>query len=918
MTIVLETDYLRYVIGDDGRNVSFLDKETGVEYLRGETSSHIVSGSTKAGRVTPSHAALRGDVVELILGEAGTHVSLAYQCHEGYIILEVASVEGELEELSFPNLSLSYDAAKSGDFAACALALNLKTYVAELPGRNVAIQAKAFSRFGLAGAKAAIVACPGNRLRATLKEAVLACDEVPHSPLGGPQALDSEGNRGSYLFNFGDLSEETVDEWIRLAKSLGISQIDFHGGHSFRFGDFKPNPETYPKGIESMRAVTDRLHEAGILAGLHTYSFFLDKGCRYVTPKPDPRLAKDYTFTLAKTVGRGDSDIFVSEPTENVSTITGFFVRNSVTIQIDEELIKYSGVSKKPPYGFTGCERGAYGTRASPHREGAKVHHLKECFGLFVPDGESSLYREIAARTADTFNRAGFDMIYLDALDGEDVVGGAENGWHYGSKFVFEIWKHLERPAIMEMSTFHHHLWYVRSRMGAWDHPSRSHKRFIDVHCSANEACRRMFLPEHLGWWAFKTWAGPQVEPTFPDDIEYLCCKCIAHDAGLSVMGIDPEKIHDVPALGRLAEVMKRYEEVRRSGSVPKAIKDELAKPGAEFTLLAKGEGSWQFEPIRYFRHKIESTEPWSTEWKVENPFKGQIASVRMEVLNSSARYDADENITLVSFDEGFGGVETAGEFVEARLEPFVGPQGRAVASYSAKNASGKRSGTWTKAETIFSPPLDLEKRQALGLWVYGDGKGEVLNLQLKSPEHVSTAIGEHYIIIDFLGWRYFELIEPEGERYENYEWPYGSPYAIYREAVDYSQIESLSLWFNNLPPKESVRCLLSEIKAMPLEDIVVEDPTLMIGGRETIFPAKIPTGAYLEYQPASGCRVYGRRGEVLGEVDVSGSAPFLDKGRNMVGFSCCVGSTSTPRLRVSLSSKGEPFGGAEMSQRKS
>ena len=42
----------------------------------------------------------------------------------------------------------------------------------------------------------------------------------------------------------------------------------------------------------------------------------------------------------------------------------------------------------------------------------------------------------------------------------------------------------------MEMSTFHHHLWCVRSRYCAWDHPNRSHKRFIDLHIAENENSR--------------------------------------------------------------------------------------------------------------------------------------------------------------------------------------------------------------------------------------------------------------------------------------------------------------------------------------------------------------------------------------------------------------------------------------------
>ncbi len=158
-------------------------------------------------------------------------------------------------------------------------------------------------------------------------------------------------------------------------------------------------------------------------------------------------------------------------------------------------------------------------------RPGAKVHHLKECFGLFVPDPDTTLLTEVAAATADTFNECGFDMIYFDALDGEDILGGAQWSWHYGSRFVYEVWQRLKKPALMEMSTFHHHLWCVRSRLCAWDHPVRSHKRFIDLHNADNENSRRMFLPGELGWWALKSWSGPQGEPTFADDIEYLMTK---------------------------------------------------------------------------------------------------------------------------------------------------------------------------------------------------------------------------------------------------------------------------------------------------------------------------------------------------------------------------------------------------------
>src|SRR5690606_33684914 len=102
-------------------------------------------------------------------------------------------------------------------------------------------------------------------------------------------------------------------DWIKLARRLGIGQIDFHGGTSFRFGDCRPNPKIYPNGLASMKAVVDRLHEAGIKAGLHTYAFFIAKDTPWVTPVPDPRLGKDGLYTLASDLEADSTTVPVNE-----------------------------------------------------------------------------------------------------------------------------------------------------------------------------------------------------------------------------------------------------------------------------------------------------------------------------------------------------------------------------------------------------------------------------------------------------------------------------------------------------------------------------------------------------------------------------------------------------------------------------
>ena len=158
---------------------------------------------------------------------------------------------------------LALQGVEQEPFAACALALNLRTNVAGFPQPASQLSATCYPKFGLAGAKVALVAAPRDKLRGALQEAVTAAEELPHSPLGGPWALGQPINQGSYLFNFGGMTVEKADDWIKLAKTLGMTQIDFHGGGSFRFGDCRPNPQTYPEGHKSLKAVDRQTSRGG-------------------------------------------------------------------------------------------------------------------------------------------------------------------------------------------------------------------------------------------------------------------------------------------------------------------------------------------------------------------------------------------------------------------------------------------------------------------------------------------------------------------------------------------------------------------------------------------------------------------------------------------------------------------------------
>lgn len=907
----LRTRYFELEVAADGTVAACRDRRTG-RSLIAPGAPVPLARATVGDRTYPATALSQAaDAWMVAFGAAGVAALLRPVSCGTYATVEVISLSGPASELTFIDLPLTVTGHAGDSFAACALALNLQTNVVALPVPGAQWQASCVARFGFAGAKVALIGCPPKQLRAVLQQAVTAAPDVPHSPIGGPFAMGQPITQGSYLFNFGDMSEAKVDAWIELARTLGMNQIDFHGGRSFRFGDCRPNPRTYPKGMASLRRVVHRLHAAGIKAGLHTYAFFIDKQCPWVTPVPDPRLASAGVFTLAQPLAADADTVVVEEPTRDVSATTGFFVRNSATLRLDEELITFSGVSTATPWQFTGCQRGALGTRAAAHAAGAGVFHLKECFGLFVPDPETSLLAEVAQRNADAYNEAGFDMMYLDALDGEDILGGGEYAWHYGSRFVWELWRRLRQPALMEMSTFHHHLWYVRSRLGAWDHPRRSHKEFVDAHVLANRECHRMFLPGQLGWWAVETWSGPQGEPTFADDIEYLMAKGLGTDTGFALMGIDPKTIRTTPALGRLAGTIRAYEDLRHSGKVLPAVKRRLAALQTEHTLLHGAGGEPRFAPVGRTLHRIEAKEGPTTAWTVHNSHGAQPLRLRLEALMAAAPYDSPAALPLprIAMPAAYTERRTAEGVTVSLRAPAAGPAtDLAAIEFGAANGSPATRGAWCSATATFAPALDLSERPALGLWIWGDGQGEVLNLQLRCPSHLVAGIGDHYVPIDFTGWRYVELIEPEGRRWADYQWPYGDLYSIYREGTVASAIASVGLWYNNLPAHGKVACRLTEVRALPLVATRLIRPTVRVGDQEVVFPVELDSGCYLELNGPGDCKVYGPHGTLRRQLKLKGELPTLKPGENALTFSCGAPDGVAARANVNVWTLGRPF----------
>jgi len=231
---------------------------------------------------------------------------------------------------------------------------------------------------------------------------------------------------------------------------------------------------------------------------------------------------------------------------------------------------------------------------------------------------------------------------------------------------------------------------------------------------------------------------------------------------------------------------------------------------------------------------------------------------------------------------------------------------------FTATNSTDEPEGAWTKVGIPFDPPLDMSQCGALGVWVYGDGKGELLNFQLNNSRENYPAWDDHYVDVNFTGWRYFELLlrERDAQRHKDYVWPYGGPCEVGRNPIVHGRIGAFNVYYNNIPPGETVRCYIGPVRALPVAKTTLTNPTVTIGGKAFSFPVTLEGGQYIEYEGSGDCRMHDERGAVIAAVRPEGDAPVLAAGDNALSFAAEGTEGRLNRANVTVITQGEPMGG--------
>ncbi|HRZ47440.1 MAG TPA: hypothetical protein P5555_19860 [Candidatus Paceibacterota bacterium] len=913
LAATFENRHATLAIDSRGRITSVRSKASGRELLA--RPQELMSARLKDGRqITARKASFANGALTFEFPRGQGAAVLVVDARPDFFTFAIRSLGvSNAATLTFVNLPVAAAKFRGGMAnmlsddvdAVCLRGYELPVEMA-VDGNPAALRVWTTAEHGLTGWRAGLAAGPKAEMPAMLR-AMTTEASVPASKLGGAWALGAEANRGSYLF--ADLSLASVDDWIELARRGGFTHIHLHGWWD-TLGHYGVNTNLFPNGLTDMKQAVARIHAAGLKAGIHTLTACIDPRDAWVTPEASPHLVATDSYTLARPMSPTDTAIFVNEKPAAHHDVVFTYMGNGNAIRIGKEIVQYSEVVFEPPYAFAKCQRGAFKTRPTAHAAGDRADYLQQRYIAFYPEPGSLLANELAECIARVFNACQLDQIYFDGSEGMMA--------RYGIDFMrHAIFKRLHGEVLVEASEWGKHNWWFHSRLGAWDHPVWAPKRFHDLHIASGARFRDSDLLEpQMGWWAPR---GPtkQARGHFLDEMEYFGAKNLGLDSAMSIQGVNvshqPLPFH----IEKQFTVLGWYEQMRLARYFDTQTVTRLAVPGDEFRLRQDRDGAWKFTPVRMSAHRISALGNGSERWTSRNPFTDQPVAVRIEALYSVVPYDSPKRIVVVDSAE-FSAFRqtTSSSSVSLHLDAVTSETrgGDRNARLRAGNKGAARRGAWARAGLVFPAPYrNLTGAGALGVWVKGDGKGALLNLQLATPREYMHALSDHHVLLDFTGWRYVELLfrERDVERMSDYQWPYAGSYDLHRNPLDLAHISEVNLYLNHLPAGDSTEVVVSPIIALPVQPAELKNPVLTVNSETLLVPTTLKSGDFIELEPIGDCAHYDENGDLRAWVRPTMAAawPLLKSGENTVAFDCDKPAGASARAEVSVNASGAPFG---------
>jgi hypothetical protein len=317
-----------------------------------------------------------------------------------------------------------------------------------------------------------------------------------------------------------------------------------------------------------------------------------------------------------------------------------------------------------------------------------------------------------------------------------------------------------------------------------------------------------------------------------------------------------------------MLELLGKYEQLRLSGAVPKAVRQQLAQ--GEWHMTRRGE----FRPIRYDAQRASIP----SEITLKNEFEEQPLKFRLQVTPELANPGDPANILLLksqplveSPPPGSKDAMPGALIQRVELSKAVQDQGSVFMVGPSDRTAGKA--------------LDLTKHRALSvrLEVEGpaqaSGESPVLNLQLETG---NKTYRDYFVDLDFRGTKTVLLPEPGTSRTLAEFRPAPSNYqfkaAMY--SFNYGNVVALNLRWMRYPAGNGLRCRVSVVEALQERESALKQVQLSTGNVTIAIPGEMTTGNYAEYWGDGPIRVFDANGVLLRSVPAN-QGPQLKAGEN-------------------------------------
>lgn len=580
---------------------------------------------------------------------------------------------------------------------------------------HTAYLAPAFNDGGVVGSKIALFGVANADVLPTISQIEIR-EGLPHPLLDGEWGKQTLRASESYLImNFGT---DNLEEAVAVTKQAGLRYL-YHGDPFDNWGHFQLHAKEFPQNWASMKQCVDKATAQGVRLGVHTLSNFITTNDAFVTPIPNPGLAKVGYSQLSTAIDANAKEIGIKDP-----TFFNQFQNNTLkSVVVGNEIIRYGTVSTAAPWKLLDCQRGAFGTTAAAHGLNDTIGKLMDHpYKVFLTD--YALQEEMSMTLARLFNETGLMQISFDGLEGTWSSGMGQ----YAKQLFTKTWYDHLNPAlkgkvINDASLPGHYFWHIYTRMN-WGEPwyAGFRESQLQLRLKNQQFFRRNLMPSMLGWFSLR----PE---TTLEDIEWMLALGAGYNAGFG-LSTSLETLRKHGMKDELLALIKTWEQARMKNIFSEAQKEQMRSLKHEFHLEMTGNNEYQLTPVynAYFKHTQQMKQPgepvFST-FQFNNPAASQPVSF---IITLAAGKEFNPDVTFDQISIAINHQDALVLPVSLKRNQFLKCDGKIVRLYNRQ---------WQLLQTVeLTKPLPVLSNGTNEITFdgkYSDENGADVKLEIRS-----------------------------------------------------------------------------------------------------------------------------------------------------------------------------------------